>query len=301
MRAYAIAPLICAAFGIALPQSAQAYSQRDALRDCERHLQRSYHYRPNQVQNVSVRREARGSFEIHGQIRIENLSDPTFTCVVHHREVVSLRVDRAKTTAEAIGKGILGAVLAGIAGNLERSTGDGNEGEPHPAYSGRGSPFRDEAYLKNACKHELRRHLNVGHGPVQRIRLTNTHLHRRTLDGDGVVRWRNGGRQRIHFSCDFDRRGRIHDGRYSYYGSAGGVATQLPAGRPESGDRFAQVKVDCVRAVRRQVGGRSASVARVQPGENFLTVSVNVEGAQAPWICEHSSRNVMRVYYGAEG
>lgn len=301
MRAYAIAPLICVAFGVALPQSAQAYNQRDAIRDCERHLQRSYHYRPNQVQHVSVRREGRGSFEIHGQVRIENLSDPTFTCIVHHREVVSLRVDRAKTTAEAIGKGILGAVLAGIASNLERSTGDGDHGQPHPAYSGQGSPFHDEAYLKNACKHELRRHLRVGHGTVRRIRFTNTHLHRRTLDGDGVVRWRDGDGQRIHFTCHFDRFGRIHDGRYSYYGSAGS-AGQLPAARPESGvDRFAQVRNDCIRAVRRQVGGRSASVNRVQPGENFLTVSVNVEGAQAPWICEHSSRHVMRVYYGAEG
>ena len=104
--------------------------------------------------------------------------------------------------------------------------------------------------------------------------------------------------------------GRIYDGRYSYYGSVadngggfagghgGGRPSQLPGGGNEMMQR---VGADCVRAVRRQVGGGSPSVIDVRHGENFMTVRVSVEGAQAPWICEHSSREVMRVYYGAEG
>jgi hypothetical protein len=67
-------------------------------------------------------------------------------------------------------------------------------------------------------------------------------------------------------------------------------------------DPFARAKADCAGAVAKQVGGgQSASAIDVKPGENFLTVQVRVPGAQAPWICEHSSREVMRVYYGAEG
>lgn len=307
---HVLLPAVCAAFTATLTIPAQAYDQRDAIRDCERHLMRSYHYRPNQVHDVAIRRQGGGGFEIHGRINLENLSDPTFTCVVHHREVVSLRVDNARAAAESIGKGILGAVLGGIASSLERASESGDRGQPHPAYSGNGSPFHDEAFLQNACRHELRRHLRIGHGPVDNIRLTNAHLHNRTLDGDGVVRWQSGERQRIHFSCEFDRYGRIYDGRYSYYGSVadngggfagghgGGRPSQLPGGGNEMMQR---VGADCVRAVRRQVGGGSPSVIDVRHGENFMTVRVSVEGAQAPWICEHSSREVMRVYYGAEG
>jgi hypothetical protein len=299
-----VVPAFCLALGLgATMNEAHAYNQRDAIRDCERHLQRSYHYRPDQVHDVSVHREGRGSFEIRGRLRLENLSDPKFSCIIHHREVVSLRIDNAKAAAEAIGKGILGAVLGGIASSLERSMEEGSHAQPHPAYSGQGSPFHDETFMKNACKHELRRHLRVGHGPVEGLRLMNAHLHHRTLDGDGVVHWRDGARQRIHFTCEFDRYGRIHDGRYSYYGSVSEV-TNLPADPPMGSggnDRHAQVRQDCIRAVRRQVGGNPTSVIRIEPGENFFIVSLRVEGAQAPWICEHSSREVMRVYYGSEG
>ena len=299
---FSFLPALCVAASVAYPSAAHAYSQRDAIRDCERHLQRSYHYRPRQVHDVSVRRQGRGSFEIHGKLDIENASDPKFVCIVHHREVVSVRVNDSTATAEAIGKGILGAVLGGIASSLERAAEEGERGQRHPAYAGQGSPFRNRAHLRNACRHELRRHIHVGHGPVERIRITNAHLHGRTLDGDGVIRWQNGRHQRMHFTCHFDRRGRIHDGRYSYYGSTGGSGNSQPAQRPDGdGGVMAQVRRDCVRAVRRQDGERSASVLDSNRGANIFTVRVNVQGAQAPWICEHSSRSVMRVYYGAEG
>jgi hypothetical protein len=39
----------------------------------------------------------------------------------------------------------------------------------------------------------------------------------------------------------------------------------------------------------------------INRAENFLTVRVRVQGAQAPWICEHSTREVMRVYYDSAG
>ncbi len=299
---YSLIPPLCAALCFALPTAAQAYSQRDAIRDCERHLQRSYHYRPRQVHDVSVRHEARGSFEIHGKINLENASDPTFVCVIHHREVVSLRVDNARAAAEAIGKGILGAVLGGIASSLERAAEEGERGQRHPAHAGPDSPFQDEAYLRNACQHELRRHLHVGHRPVQDIAIRNAHLHHRTLDGDGVVVWRNGARQRIHFTCEFDRRGGIHDGRYSYYGSVADEGGASAPARPDGNNgQMAQVRRDCVRAVERQVGARTATIRDIRRGETHLNVRVDVQGAQAPWICEHSTREVLRVYYGAEG
>ncbi len=146
------------------------------------------------MHDVAVRRQGGGSFEIHGKINLENASDPTFTCAVHHRKVVSLRVNNARAAAEAIGKGILGAVLGGLASSLERSVAKCDRGRRHPTYSGQASPFSDQAYLRNAYRHELRRHLHVGHAGVERIRIANAHLHRRTLDGDGVVVWQSGAR-----------------------------------------------------------------------------------------------------------
>jgi hypothetical protein len=72
-----LVPALCAALGVgATMDEAHAYNQRDAIRDCERHLQRSYHYRPNQVHDVSVHREGRGSFEIRGRLRLKTSATP---------------------------------------------------------------------------------------------------------------------------------------------------------------------------------------------------------------------------------
>jgi len=114
----------------------------------------------------------------------------------------------------------------------------------------------------------------------------NTYRGQLYLDGDHVIEVYNRSQRRARYSLTLgiDRGG-------SQGGRSGG-------GR----DAFAQVKSDCIAAVAKQVGGRrSPSVINVKRGENFLTVRVRVPGAQAPWICEHSSRRVMRVYFGAEG
>ncbi len=203
---------------LGLSTTVHATPRQDALQHCEREIRHSYHFTRDQVHDVTVEREGRGSFEVRGRLKVSGRKDPYFTCIVHHREVVSVRVNDTSPTAEAIGKGIIGAVLVGVAAALDKSAGDDDEGRRHPEYgNGERSPLADLPFLEKACQHELRRHLRVGHGRVDRLRLTNVHLHGRTLDGDGVVRWHRGGRQRIHFSCDFDRHGRIHDGRYSYY------------------------------------------------------------------------------------
>jgi len=106
------------------------------------------------------------------------------------------------------------------------------------------------------------------------------------LDGDHVIEVYNRSQRRARYSLTLGvDRGNRQGGR-----SGGGR------------DAFAEVKSDCVQAVAKQVrASRSPSVINVKRGENFFTVRVRVPGAQAPWICEHSSRRVMRVYYGAEG
>jgi hypothetical protein len=102
------------------------------------------------------------------------------------------------------------------------------------------------------------------------------------LNGDHVVEVYNRGRRSAQYNVIF------------------GLRDQNNAS--DSGDRLGRVRADCEDAVARQIGGgRNVSVIDVKRGENFLTVRVRVRGAQAPWICEHSSRHVMRVYYGAEG
>lgn len=58
---------------------------------------------------------------------------------------------------------------------------------------------------------------------------------------------------------------------------------------------------DCLAAVANQVGNGDVSTISVKQGENQIKVEVRVPGAQAPWICEHDSTKVTKVYFGGEG
>ena len=89
----------------------------------------------------------------------------------------------------------------------------------------------DRGHLRKACRHHIARQLRHHHDKFESLRLVNTHVDRRTLSGDGVLRW-HGTQHSLHFSCHFNRRGRITDGRYDYY------PAQRAAYEPEYADGF---------------------------------------------------------------
>jgi hypothetical protein len=78
-------------------------------------------------------------------------------------------------------------------------------------------PLADRDYLEKECGAHLVSHLQHDHGSVEQLRLSHAYLDRRDLRGQGDVWFRSGGQRRLEFSCEFDRRGRLHDGSYRYY------------------------------------------------------------------------------------
>ena len=81
---------------------------------------------------------------------------------------------------------------------------------------GRGQALDDMDYLKRECAREVRFHLERDHGDVRDLDLRYPNLNGRTLTGQGRVSFDRGGHRDLTYTCDFDRRGRIHDGHYSY-------------------------------------------------------------------------------------
>lgn len=188
------------------------FTGRDASRACQRSLGEQYGVRRSAFSGVSVHRAGSEHFWVQGNVvRHRGLPDE-FTCRVVHGEVVALRVHPPKTPAVAAGAGVLGSVLVGTPQALGKSDFENN---PHPVYA-RGNPFRDRQHLNNACQHELARQLRHSHSQFDELRIVTGHLKNRELQGDGTIRWYDGNHL-IHFTCHFDRRGRVVDGQFYYY------------------------------------------------------------------------------------
>ncbi|MEA3455128.1 MAG: hypothetical protein U9R26_01350, partial [Campylobacterota bacterium] len=135
-----------------------------------------------------------------------------YTCKIRHGEVVDWRVTKAsnhsdKNTAIAAGAGIL-AIAAIVAASKD---------EKHKDHDKGASAFDDMRYLKKQCRQNIRRHIANEDQAVKRIHLDTTHLHNRTLVGEGGVLFKRGGGSDISYECKFDRRGRIYDGHYRFH------------------------------------------------------------------------------------
>jgi hypothetical protein len=188
------------------------FTRRDARQACVHRIHELYGIRRNAISDVSATREGRDNFRLSGKVvRHQSLPD-TFTCRVTHGEVVALRLHTPDKPETAIGKAVLGAVLLGTA---EALAGDEADHRPHPAHS-HGNPFTDQQHLNQACRHEIARNLRHSHAQFDRIRLVTSHLRHRTLEGTGSIRWFNTDHM-MHFTCQFDRRGRLVDGQFYYY------------------------------------------------------------------------------------
>lgn len=204
--------------------TAFAYNQSDAIADCQDKIfDDSQYSRFSGPHGVTAQETGRHSYTVTGLVKDRSQKDHRFNCRIDHREVVSWNVspeaisDSDKKTAAAVGAGILGlAILAAAV------SGDKDHDNKRNAYEkGENSPFDDMGYLKQECANEVRRHLDRDHGAVRDLELTYPHLNGRTLTGNGRVSFERGGRRELSFTCDFDRRGQVKDGHYSYADGGG--------------------------------------------------------------------------------
>lgn len=208
---------------------AHAYSEYDARRDCSRKVAGwSSDYRDARFENV----EDTGwdSYNLDGKVRgRDDGKDHKFTCRVKRQELVSWNVNaksvddehdhKSRNRALAIGAGVVGlAALAAImSSNSNKSGEDQAHDDKRSDYaSGRSNPFSDMAFLKQECATVLQRHLDDDHGAVRSVMLNTARLTGRTLKGEGSVTFEGGSTPRLSYTCDFDRTGRIYDGRYLY-------------------------------------------------------------------------------------
>jgi len=196
----------------ALEDNPVHFNRCDARRACQQQFGDQYGVRQSAFGDVSVQRAGNGVFWVKGMVVRHRSRPDEFTCRVVHSEVVAMRVHPAKKPALAVGTGVLGAVVAGTPLAYGKSD---FENEPYQAHA-RGNPFRDRQHLNKACRHEIARQLRHSHSRFDRLRLVTGHLKNRTLQGDGTVRW-NDGDHLVHFTCHFDRRGRVVDGQFYYY------------------------------------------------------------------------------------
>ena len=204
--------------------SAFAYNQSDAIEDCQSKIfDDSQYSRFSSPHDTTAQETGRNSYKVTGLVKDRDKKDHRFNCRIDHREVASWNVspeaisDSDKKTAAAIGAGVLGlAILAAAV------SGDKDHDNKQNSYAkGENSPFDDMGYLKRECANEVRRHLDRDHGSVRDLDLTYPHLNGRTLTGNGRVSFERGGRRELSFTCDFDRRGQVKDGHYSYADGGG--------------------------------------------------------------------------------
>jgi len=101
-----------------------------------------------------------------------------------------------------MGAGILAIAAIAAAANNEK----------HKHHATGGNPFHDRRYLKRECRHNIKHHIEM----AKRVKITSAHLHNRKLSGSGIVVFDDGYERALTYTCDFDRRGRIHDGHYHF-------------------------------------------------------------------------------------
>ena len=201
--------------------AAFAYDQTDAIEDCQAKIFDAYQYsRYSGAHGATAQETGRNSYKVSGLVKDRDKKDHRFNCRIDHREVVGWNVspevvsDSDKKAAAAVGAGVLGLarLVAAVSGDKD------HDNKRNSYEKGENSPFDDMGYLKQECTNEVRRHLDRDHGQVRDLELTYPHLHDRTLTGNGRVSFERGGHRDLSFTCDFDRRGRVQDGHYSYLG-----------------------------------------------------------------------------------
>jgi len=215
----AIGTAVCLSMA-AVPAYAK-YDENDAKRDCESKISSDRRYKG--LRNVHVNSQGNHSYKVTGKVQMDG-KDGDFNCRIRHKEVVSWHIDSdsdsdsSGNTTAAIGAGVLAvAAIAALAASSDDNDDDRDHNNSRDRYrSGDDDAFEDMHYLKKECRQEIRRHLHQDHGAIDSMHFNNVHLNGRTLRGDGEVQFRRGRERDLSFTCEFDPRGRIHDGYYQY-------------------------------------------------------------------------------------
>jgi hypothetical protein len=180
-----------------------------------------------------------------------------------------------------VGLAILAAALSG----------DKDHDKKRSSYEkGENSPFDDMAYLKQECTNELRRHLDRDHGQVRDLELTYPHLNDRTLTGNGRVSFERGGRRELSFTCDFDRRGQIRDGHYSYADGGGDDRSSTSTGATgpsevAKGACLYKIGVDAdIDQVSALNPGYWEIIMKAKSGHRKVACTVSDEGEIKDWV-----------------
>ena len=273
--------------------SAFAYNQSDAIEDCQSKIfDDSQYSRFSSPHDTTAQETGRNSYKVTGLVKDRDKKDHRFNCRIDHREVASWNVspeaisDSDKKTAAAIGAGVLGlAILAAAV------SGDKDHDNKQNSYAkGENSPFDDMGYLKQECANEVRRHLDRDHGSVRDLDLTYPHLNGRTLTGNGRVSFERGGRRELSFTCDFDRRGRVQDGHYSYADGGGDdrSSTSTGATGPSEVAKGACLYKIGVDAYTDQVSalkpGYWEIIMKAKSGHRKVACTVSDDGKISDWV-----------------
>ena len=273
--------------------SAFAYNQSDAIEDCQSKIfDDSQYSRFSSPHDTTAQETGRNSYKVTGLVKDRDKKDHRFNCRIEHREVASWNVspeqisDSDKKTAAAIGAGVLGlAILAAAV------SGDKDHDNKQNSYAkGESSPFDDMGYLKQECANEVRRHLDRDHGSVRDLELTYPHLNGRTLTGNGRVSFERGGRRELSFTCDFDRRGRVQDGHYSYADGGGDdrSSTSTGATGPSEVAKGACLYKIGVDAYTDQVSalkpGYWEIIMKAKSGHRKVACTVSDDGKISDWV-----------------
>ena len=285
---------LCAAIAAVLASpSAFAYNQSDAIEDCQSKIfDDSQYSRFSSPHDTTAQETGRNSYKVTGLVKDRDKKDHRFNCRIEHREVASWNVspeaisDSDKKTAAAIGAGVLGlAILAAAV------SGDKDHDDKRNAYEkGENSPFDDMGYLKRECANEVRRHLDRDHGSVRDLELTYPHLNDRTLTGNGRVSFERGGRRELSFTCDFDRRGQVKDGHYSYADGGGDdrSSTSTGATGPSEVAKGACLYKIGVDAYTDQVSalkpGYWEIIMKAKSGHRKVACTVSDDGKISDWV-----------------
>lgn len=192
----------------------QAYDKFDAQDACSEAIANEGRYQV--ANNTNTVDRGHRSYKVTGIAQaINGHSKHQFKCNVRHGEVVDWKVSQKsnssnKNDAIAAGAGIIALAAIVAAANDSKH----NRHKDHDKGS---SAFDDMKYLKKQCKRNIRHHINNEDQPIKRILLNSTHLHNRTLRGEGGVLFKRGGGSDISYECKFDRQGRIYDGHYRFH------------------------------------------------------------------------------------
>lgn len=199
--------------------SAAQASSTMAVAECQAAVQNDSRF--NNARDGAAQQLGKGVFKVTGLVKDERNRDHRYSCRHEYGEVVSYNVTDSSVAesnqkAAAIGAGLIG--LAAVAAIAKHNDDDDHRKSRDSYNRGDNYAFEDRKYLSRECSQEIRSHIDRDHGKVASIDLQAPYVHDRMMSGTGEVYFRNGGSRELRYTCNFDRSGRIYDGRYSYVG-----------------------------------------------------------------------------------